>query len=68
MFPYTDKYTESESDIQNNNLLYKALPNVEIYLKSSTNLEKNKNPYFSKKRFQNDQRFMAICMARLWRA
>ena len=22
MFPYTDKYTESEYDIQNNNLLY----------------------------------------------
>ena len=23
MFPYTEKYTESESDIQNNDLLYK---------------------------------------------
>ena len=23
MFPYTEKYTESESDIQNNNLFYK---------------------------------------------
>ena len=23
MFPYRDKYTESEYDIQNNNLLYK---------------------------------------------
>ena len=23
MFPYTEKYTESESDIQNSNLLYK---------------------------------------------
>ena len=26
MFPYTEKYTESESDIQNNNLLYKIQP------------------------------------------
>ena len=24
MFPYTEKYTESESDIQNNDLLYKT--------------------------------------------
>jgi hypothetical protein len=30
--------------------------------------EKIKNPYFSKIRSQNDQRFMAILMARLWRA
>ena len=28
MFPYTIKYTESESDIQNNNLLYKAFVKV----------------------------------------
>ena len=26
MFPYTEKYEESEYDIQNNNLLYKIHP------------------------------------------
>ena len=38
MFPYTGKYTESEYDIQNNNLLYKldqhcqnTLEHIEIF-------------------------------------
>ena len=29
MFPYTVKDTESESDIQNNNLLYKIRPKLQ---------------------------------------
>ena len=29
MFPYRAKYTESESDIQNNDLLYKSTPRVQ---------------------------------------
>ena len=36
MFPYTEKYTEFESDIQNNNLLYKIPPerisNLQVFL------------------------------------
>ena len=30
MFPYTVKYTESDSDIQNNNRLYKIHPTSKI--------------------------------------
>ena len=33
MFPYRVKYTESESDIQNNNLLYKRPPISKIISK-----------------------------------
>ena len=29
MFPYRAKYTESESDIQNNELLYKSTPTIQ---------------------------------------
>ena len=53
MFPYTEKYTESESDIQNNNLLYKIHPKCqnsfeqpecfEIFRKQKT---KNRNITF----------------------
>ena len=32
MFPYTVKYTESDSDIQNNNLLYKKIHHAKIIL------------------------------------
>ena len=35
MFPYKVKYNESESDIKNNNLLYKNTKNVKILSKSS---------------------------------
>ena len=69
MFPYRAKYNESESDIQNNDLLYKinqtcknTFELLDFFLKIS------KIHIFQKSRFQNDQRFMAICMARLWRA
>ena len=36
MFPYTEKHTESESDIQNNNLLYKT---DKIFQNTFDNLE-----------------------------
>ena len=48
MFLYTEKYTESESDIQNNNPLYKiykkhqnALEKTEMFRKNKSNLFKN---------------------------
>ena len=71
MFPYRVKYNESESDIQNNNLLYEIDPKAKIHSKFCKMLklfEKTKIHIFQKIRFQNDQRFMAIFMARLWRA
>ena len=51
MFPYTEKYTESESDIQNNDLLYKIdqkLQNAFETLEKMENVDKIKNTYFSK--------------------
>ena len=68
MFPYTVKYTESESDIQDINLLYNTHQQHQNTFSENTKNEKIKIPYFSKHRFQNYQRFMAICMARRWRA
>ena len=68
MFPYTVKYTESESNIQNINLLYKHTNNVKIHLKKIQKTRKSKTHLFQKNRFQNDQRFMAMFMARFWRA
>ena len=70
MFPYRVKYTESEYDIQNNGLLYKI---DQICQNTSEILEKEKRTFqksivFKKTRFQNDQRFIAIFMARHWRA
>ena len=50
MFPYRVKYTDSESDIQNNDLLYKTHQKCqEIIFLEYNNFEKIKNPYFSKK-------------------
>ena len=51
MFPYTIKYTDSESDIQNINLLYKidqTCRNTFELLDFLETSEKIKNPYFSK--------------------
>ena len=52
MFPYTVKYTESESDIQNINLLNKIhqqCQNTFEFLEGFGKFEKIKNTYFSKK-------------------
>ena len=72
MFPYRVKYTESESDIQNNNLFVQNTPTMPKYIRFFGFLgkfsRKSKIHIFQKIRFQNDQRFMAIFMARLWRA
>ena len=50
MFPYTVKYTESESNIQNNNLLYKAHQRCQNTFKKLENFENieniKKNVYF----------------------
>ena len=65
MFPYTEKYTESESDIQNNNLLYKTHQQCQttfVFFENVVKLEKIKINIFRKIRSQNDQRFMAIIM------
>ena len=42
MFPYTVKYTESESDIQNNDLLHKIEQNAKMF----SNFWKTKNGKF----------------------
>ena len=68
MFPYTEKYTESVSDIQNNDLLYKLHETYQNTFEILEKTRKSKIHIFQKKRFQNDQRCMAIFMARLWRA
>ena len=69
MFPYRVKDTESEYDIQNNDLLYKIEQKMPKYIRFFRKcLRKSKIHIFQKNRFQNDQRFMAIFMARLWRA
>ena len=47
----------------------KHTKNTNIHFLKYKIFEKTQHPYFSKKnRFQNEQRFMAICMARLWLA
>ena len=66
MFPYTEKYTES--DIQITIYCTKHTNNVKIHFLKIQKIEKIQNQYFQKNRLQNDQRFMAICMARLRRA
>ena len=43
MFPYTEKYKESESDIQNNDVLYKT-KNAKTLSKCWRILENHKNP------------------------
>ena len=43
MFPYRVKYTESESDIQNNNLLYKLDPKCQNTFDCFKMLENNCN-------------------------
>ena len=69
MFPYRVKYNESESDIQNNDLLYKTHQKYQNTFEFFRTFSRNSKIHiFQKFRFQNDQRFMAICMARLWRA
>ena len=69
MFPYTVKFTESESDIQNINSLHKTHQQCQNTLKKHKKNRTSKIHIFQKKkRFQNDQCFMAIFMARLWRA
>ena len=66
MFPYTVKYTESESDIQITNLLFKTHKTCQNTLLKNTNISrKSKTHIFRKFRFQNYQRFMAINL--LWR-
>ena len=45
MFPYTEKYTESKSDIKNNNLFYKIGPKCQNDFDLLENLRT-----FSKKR------------------
>ena len=48
MFPYTEKYTESEYDIKNNNLLYKIDQQHQNTFENLGNFEKKKasNYYF----------------------
>ena len=43
MFPYTEKYTESENDIQNNDLSYKAHQKYQNTFELLENFGKNKN-------------------------
>ena len=68
--PYTEKYTESESDIQSDNLLYKRHQQCQNTFLKNTEKKMRKSNFhtFQKNRFQNDQRFMKIFVARLWRA
>ena len=69
MFLYTVKDTESESDIQNINLLYKThQQHQNTFLENTKSSRKPKIHILQTLRFQNDQRFMAMFMARLWRA
>ena len=54
MFPYTEKYAESESDIQNNDLLYnidQKCQNTFEMLQNFKKIKRIKNPYFSKVSF-----------------
>ena len=48
MFPYTEKYTESESDIQNKKYIIQNRPTIPKYIRSAgqtrTNRNKPKNP------------------------
>ena len=57
MFPYTVKYTESESDIQNNNLLYKIHQNAKILSKcwkmNFENITKNQILFYYMYKFHN---------------
>ena len=49
MFPYRVKYTESEYDIQNNDLLYKidqTCQNTFEHLENIENFQKQSNDYF----------------------
>ena len=45
MFPYIVKYTESEYDIQNNELLYKIAQQCQNTYELLENFEKSKNIY-----------------------
>ena len=49
MFPYRVKYTDHESDIQNNDLLYNIDPKCQNTFEFLEKIENFKNPYFSKK-------------------
>ena len=46
MFPYTVKYTESESDIQICNLLYKNRPNTPKYFRKFGNCWKRPKTFY----------------------
>ena len=48
MFSYTEKYTESESDIQNYNLFYKNTKKAKTLSKKNEKMENFKNPKISK--------------------
>ena len=62
----------NEQKKQNNfflkSILYKKHQQCQNTFNKYKKVEEIKNPYFLKIRFQNDQRFMKIFIARLWRA
>ena len=68
MFPYTEKYTESESDIQNNDLLYKINKKCQNTFNFSENVGKhreNQKSVFFKK---FDFKMISVLWRFLWPA
>ena len=69
MFSYTETNTQNPNPIFKIAIYCTKHTNiVKMYFKKIQKIDKIKIHIFKRNRFQNDQRFMAIFMARLWRA